>query len=288
MTHFKLNQFKINAESKNSEIKISEADSFEKMEITEFNSPSVQPHSNLEYSSVKSKYGSLATTDLERNFKSQKDSRFKLNPLLRGCLSVEQEERRAIDERIHSRVESLAENAKIRSIQVGYQEGLKNGYDEAYHKTSLACIPVLERLDSLIQEVENAKLEIFHANEKFLIDLIFKISRMVLLKELSIDRDFLLRLSNELVNHVDAKDHIQIKIGIDSQKDNQSKEDLSQDSVILKERLESNYSRFSNIKIELSDQIPKGSCKIETDLNYVDTNIDMQLENIYETLMTNQ
>src|SRR4051812_1327654 len=62
-----------------------------------------------DYAKTRSKYGSLATTDQDRGTRPQKDTRFSLSSLLRKPLSVEEEERRAIEEKVRARVASMAD-----------------------------------------------------------------------------------------------------------------------------------------------------------------------------------
>src|SRR4051794_20746594 len=66
--------------------------------------------------------------------RSQKDTRFSLSSLLRKPLSVEEEERRAIEEKVRARVSSMADEVREKAHAGGYQEGLKKGYEEAFRR----------------------------------------------------------------------------------------------------------------------------------------------------------
>src|SRR5262245_28766687 len=71
------------------------------------------------YAATKSKFGSLSSTDLDRPKKAQKDRRFSINPLLREPLSIEDEERRVIEEKVRARIEAVAEEAKAKAHEQG-------------------------------------------------------------------------------------------------------------------------------------------------------------------------
>src|SRR6267154_1035352 len=75
-----------------------------------------------EYATTRSKYGALAITDKDRSYRSQKDMRFSLSSLLRKPLSVEEEERRAIEEKVRARVSSMADEIREKAHTTGYQE----------------------------------------------------------------------------------------------------------------------------------------------------------------------
>lgn len=227
------------------------------------------------YASVKSRFGALAATDPDRAAKTRKDSRFSLNPLLRDPLSVEEEERRAIEERVRARVSAVAEESKAKAAEQGYQDGLKKGHEEAYKKFQQEGAQRLEAFEKFLRDCETAKQEIYKANEKFLIDLIYQISKMVLLKELKTDREYLQRLAVELIEKVGVRENIRIQI---------SPEDF-ESAGMLKEGLEKNLGALKNLNIESSNQIALGGCKVDTEWNAIDASIETQLKGIHDSLL---
>src|SRR4051812_27273748 len=101
MSKIKANQFDIKSDSKHSaEIKVTPFDVGAEPIVKEFTFEPIKYNGAGTYHSVKSKFGPLAATDPERLSRTQKDRRFQLNPLLREPLSVEQEERRVIEEKV--------------------------------------------------------------------------------------------------------------------------------------------------------------------------------------------
>jgi flagellar assembly protein FliH len=198
-----------------------------------------------------------------------------INPLVRDPLAIEQEEKRVIEEKVRQGVAQLAEAEKKSSFAIGYEEGLSQGYEDAFKKIREENFEKIKQFNQLVNEIDNAKIEIFRANERFLIELIFRIARFVLLKELAVDKEFLLRLAVELVEKVGARDFITLKI---NQEDAEALD-------LLKSGLEKAYGKIENLKIELSAQVKKGGCQIETEWNVIGTHIDTQLAGIYEGIM---
>src|SRR5207302_3843338 len=97
-------------------------------------------------------------------------------------------------------------------------------------------------LENFFGEVDAAKSDIFRANERFLVELVFRIARMVILKELTTDKDYLLRLAKELIDRVGLKENIKVKINPED----------SATIGMLKEGLEKAVAGLKNLSIEAS------------------------------------
>lgn len=228
-----------------------------------------------DYASVKAKYGALAATDAERAARNQKDRRFSLNSLLRDPLSVEEEERRVIEEKVRARVAAVADAAKAKAAEEGYQAGLKKGHEEAFARFREEAQDRIAHLESLLREADSAKEEIYRANERFLQELIYRVARMVMLKELSTDREYVLRLTRELVEKVGVRDNVRIRIHPDD----------AATVGMLKEGLERALGTMKNLNVEVSNQIRRGGCTVETEWNAIDASIETQLQGVYEALV---
>ncbi len=276
MSEFKLGKFKIIHEaSENSDYKVVNFENIQKPVIKEFELNAFNKSNEKEYKTVKEKYGPLASTDHERRNRPQKDRRFSLNPLLRDPLSIEAEEMRAMDERVRARVEEIAQEVKSEADLLGYQEGLKKGYQEAFDKFNKEATANLEQFNRMVAEAESAKLEIFRANERFLMEIIFKIGRTITLKELSTDSGYVLRLATELIGKIGVRDHVTLLIHPDD----------IHTIELLKEGLSKAYDNLTNLKIVPSPQVRRGGCKVETHWNVIDASIDTQIEAIYDALV---
>jgi flagellar assembly protein FliH len=228
-----------------------------------------------DYATTRAKYGKLATTDKDRTYRSQKDTRFSLSELLRKPLSVEEEERRAIEEKVRARVASMADEVREKARTEGYQEGLQKGYEEAFRRFQQEGAERLARFEKLLGEAENAKQEIFRANERYLMELLFRIARTVLLREAQTDRQLVLRLARELIERVGVRENIRIKVHPDD----------AATIEMLKEGIEQALGSMKNLAVEVSNQIKGGGCAVETEWNAIDASIDTQLNGLYEALI---
>lgn len=244
-------------------------------EVRPFDLPPLKKKGAGTYGEVKAKFGPLAATDPDRAAKSKKDSQFTLNPLLRQALSVEQEERRVIEEKVRAQVDSLRDQVLEEARKEGYAAGLRKGFEESSQRMQVQAVDTIKKFEKFLNDLDNAKVDIFQANERFLIELVFRIARKILLKELSVDKDYILRLARELVNQVGARDKITLRISPD---DMQRIEDLRMDLV-------EKFHELKNLTIEASSQIPEGGMRVETDWNSIDTDVNSQIDRLYQALL---
>jgi len=227
------------------------------------------------YEAVKSRYGALAATDNERGSRTQKDRRFSLSELIREPLSVEQEERRVIEEKVRARVAAMSEEAKAEAAAVGYEDGLEKGYQEAFQKFQQEGAERIAEFEKMLQQAESAKQEIFHANERFLVELVFRVARTILLRELKADKEYVVRLAREVVDRVGVRDNVTVKL---------NPEDLTS-ATMLKEGLEKSFGEMNNLNVEASSQVRRGGCIVETEWNLIDASIEEQLQHVYQALI---
>jgi len=184
MSKFKLNNYKITAEpDRVGEVRVKNVDQDQNPEVKDFDFQVFKKSEHSDYKTVKSKYGPLAITDVERTARSQKDRRFSLNPLLKEPLSVDQEEQRILEDKIKSNIQSIAQEAKVQAITAGYQEGLKKGYEEAFKQVKTEGLASVQKFDQLVIEMEGAKDAIFQANEKALVEIVYRIIERTFLRQ---------------------------------------------------------------------------------------------------------
>lgn len=257
------------------ETQIVKFDAESEPEIRPFTFEPIKNDLTSSYASKKERFGALAVTDPERATRSQRDRRFSLNPILKESLSVEEEERRVIEERMRQRIRAIEDEIKSKASEVGYQDGLKKGYLEAYLKFQKEGAERLVEFENLLAEAESAKVTLYRANERFLVELIYRIAKMVLLRELTTDREFVSRLAKDIVERVGVRDNIRIRLHPDDY----------ETANLLREHLDKTLGSMKNVNVEASSVIKRGGCVVETDWNVTDASIEMQLQGVYDALI---
>jgi flagellar assembly protein FliH len=270
-------KFEIREEGSRSEtdIRVLKLDGGAGMQVQQFAPQPLAEKGRNDYATVKKKFGAIAATDPDRHSKSKKDSRFSMNELLRGPLAVEEEERKIIEEKVRARVSAVTEEAANRAREAGYQDGLKKGYDEAYAHTREECAGQIELLNALIEAFENAKVEVFTANERFLIELIYRIAGMIALKEIKQDPQYMTRLCREIIERVGVRENIRVRVN----------PNVLQGTQTLKEDLEATLGKLNNFSVEASPEVDIAGCQVETDWNSLDATLEQQLAGIRAALL---
>lgn len=269
-----LKKFDVREESGNAqEMRVVKLELPDTPTVSEFRVGRIRKPGEGDYAATKAKFGALAATDPDH--KQGPTQKFSINSLLREPLSIEQEERRAIEERVQATVTELAAKAKEEASQLGYQDGLAKGHEEAFVKFKQEAEARMQRFEALMAELENARQEILRANERFLISLVIRISRMVILRELKTDENYIQRLAADLIERVGVRENIKVRI---------SPED-SETLGMLKDGIEKSLGAMKNLSIEVDSKVPQGGCSIETQWNAIDATIDRALEGIAQSLI---
>lgn len=199
---------------------------------------------------------------------------FNLNPLIRSG-SRQEEERRLIEQEVSQRVEALSQQVRAQAAEQGYRDGLAKGHEEAYLEAKQELGEKVRRLEELLQSFESAKISVFAANERFLMELVFRIGKLVLLRELKTDSDFVLRLAREVVEHLGARDQIRLKL---------NPEDIALGESV-RQGLQQTLGTLRNFAIDASAEVALGGCAVETEWGSVDASVETRLQAIYDALV---
>jgi flagellar assembly protein FliH len=206
---------------------------------------------------------------------SQADARFVLSGLAKDALRLEEEERARLEASVQEQVNAIADEAREVGRKQGYDEGFQKGRDDAYAEVRDEFKERLDHLESMIGAVENAKEKMFRASERTLVDIIHHAARMIVLKELSVDREYLGRLAAHLVEKVSIKENLVLKI---NPRDAESLDGLRAQLVAA-------FPGMKNLTIETSELVSGGGCALETQWGAIDASVDTQIARIEQGLL---
>jgi flagellar biosynthesis/type III secretory pathway protein FliH len=205
----------------------------------------------------------------------QKGRRFQVDPILRDLLSVDEETDTEIERRVETKISQLRSDALIQGREEGYEEGYARGKKEAQDTFEAAAQERLARMDAFVEAVEAMKNEVFLANERFLIELVFRIASNILQKEITADPEYVARIVRNVVEKVGVKEQLKL-IASASQ--------LEALYALLPE-LEKKHSSLKNISIEGSSQLEDSDVVIETDWNRIDATLESQLATLHASVV---
>lgn len=223
---------------------------------------------------IKDKKG-VKYKDLQKRFpENRQNSRFQISELARGPLSVNREEelriQKEIAKRLNEQLGKVREEVKKEAFETGFEEGKKLGQQEVL----AASKPMLSSLERLIKQFESMSLDVFRANEEFLIHMVYRLAKSIILREIKEDKDYVRRLTETVLERLGTRENIKVFV---------SPKEISATQT-LKQDLAQNLGELKNISIEIDSEIETAGCRIETDFGEVDARIEVQLENLAQTL----
>ena len=231
-----------------------------------------------DYQFTRQNFGPMAASDEPRVIKARKDSRFVVSHLSREPLAIDAEERRAFEQRVRAEVGALAKETFNTAKSEGYQAGIQEGRQQAYSEAQREVASMLESLASLAESVESHRKRLLDQQERFLMELVFKIARKVCLKELSGDTGYVTRMLHAMVEQAGTRENLRVRISL------QDLESLSS----LRGDLVTRWGELKNLSIEPSAGVAAGACELETDLASYSASLDSQLETIHSALFEGQ
>jgi flagellar assembly protein FliH len=227
------------------------------------------------YAQTRQKYGPLAVTDPEYHNKTHKDARFRLNSLQREPLAVDQEERRVIDSIVSERVRETEIQIRDRAHQEGYEQGLALGREEAMQAARIEGEEILLQLREFVTRIEATKDDLLKASEKLIVELILRFAKSIVLRELSIDRDYVTRLAKQLISSTDLREHLRLKI---------SSKDIENMTQIQSDLMHS-FSDLKNLRIEESPLIQQGGVILESQWSTTDAAVETQIQRLFDAVL---
>lgn len=257
------------------EKKIFKLDQDAVMEIRDFELTNLNPNSSGTFRTP-TLSGKLNTKSSKGNADlPRKDRRFQVDAALRNLIETDVESNLEIETRVKEKVEVLRLQVEAEAREAGYTAGYEQGKSEAKSNFEIESQLKLKRLDSILEGFESRKKEIYDANERFLVELIYRIAGSILQKEILLDPEYLARVVRSVVEKVGVKE--QLKLIVSASK-------IETLYGILPE-LEKRHASLKNISIESSSLLADTDIVIETDWNRVDATLDSQLGSLHEVVL---
>jgi flagellar biosynthesis/type III secretory pathway protein FliH len=279
MSQNKFQKFKTeNVESNVRDFEVSDPSIDRDYRIKAFELPKIKKVGEGDYQHTRQQYGISASTDTSADKTLLKDSRFKLNRVSKKTLSIDEEERRHIEERVQEEIKNVMEESRLKAEKEGFELGVQKGYDSCHKKFQEEGSERLSRFDKVLDAIENASVQILKANEDFLVEVVYRMGKMILLKELAHDRQYVARLISEVIQKVALHENIKIRI---NQADMESVK-------YIKEGVEKTLGKLKNVNIESSEDVKMGGVLVDTEWSAIDATIERQLHGVYQSLQIEQ
>ena len=175
--------------------------------------------------------------------------------------------------------------AKTEAIEIkdnAYKEGHKTGYDEGYQaafqqgeiSAKEEFSPLLETLNSLIQELSGFRKSMYPKVENEMVGMIVDLTKKILGYEISSKKDSVKQMILLAMNSVIDKENMAIRI-------HPSDKGYAEE---FRPELKSLFSEIKNITFEEHSGIERGGCIIDTNFGSVNAQVDQLEEQIDKIL----
>ncbi|NUM87597.1 MAG: hypothetical protein HUU37_00195 [Bdellovibrionales bacterium] len=199
---------------------------------------------------------------------------FRLDGNVAEQLGIEEKRRAEFEQRVQGEIERRWQKASEKAQVEGFQSGLEKGKKQAYEAELPRIQERLNRVEAVLQECDKMRERIFLANEAFLMDLISQVARMVVLKEVELDKEYLHRVVISLLHQLGTKEDMKITVS-------------DQDFAVieaLRGAVEKEFGKLTNTAWEHSPQVPAGGVRIDTRFGVIDASVQTQIENVMRAL----
>lgn len=240
-----------------------------KLEIKPFQPRSLSDRETpREYQEVKVHFGSLANTDRDSH------GHFQLHAASKKLLGVEREELSHIEDRVQAEVTERLRLLEADAYKAGFQKGEEAGFNKSEEEAKAKFDPMIQQLAALMEGFDAIKQDLYHANEKVLIRLVFNVAKQVLLRDLKADPAYVKRLTATVIEKIGAKESVKIRF---------NREDFANLEQI-RDFIKAQFPELKNFQIDPSDDLELGGCKVETDLSRINAAVETQLKAIESSL----
>lgn len=215
------------------------------------------------------KFSSKTAASVSETINKKKFSAFVVHPLVAAHMGLEKREEADREHEIQREMDRRWLEAKEKAEVEGYTTGLNTGKREAYNAEKPRIEDKLRRFDLLLQQIDTMREKIFVANEDFVMKLMAQLMRVIVLKEVELDKDYLKRLVLHLIQQLGEKSDISLTIG-------------ELDVALIKnlrESIEHKFGEMKNLKILTNSEVAAGSCRLETNSVVIDASIENQIRN---------
>ena len=180
-----------------------------------------------------------STVAREREF--AENNNFDIHPILKEKRGVAEQESAVRKEAIENEVRKKLEEVREVAFNQGYQEGKSKGEKDVYEQTKIEASEKLDRLGEVIDEVLKSKIKLIEEEKGQIYDLIHKLAKWIILRELSNDGDYLKRLLDNLAQEIESRSELVVYI------DKKSFENMPEFIDYAQEKLRS----FKNVRVEI-------------------------------------
>ncbi len=195
-----------------------------------------------------------------------------------------EEKKRELEEKLNKyfeekkkEAEEIVNKAKQEEAVIkekAYKEGFSKGYEEGFKKGEEELKNAIFNFTKIIENLKNFEEDVIKKHEQSIVNIILKIVKKIIKSELKANpEEILINNLKEVLKKIIDKGFLEIKI---------NPEDYDLVSQYMKKIRD--IQDIRELNISKSEDIPRGSCIIETNYGTYDGRIDEQIQEIEKVL----
>lgn len=170
-----------------------------------------------------------------------------------------------------ARAEKEAEAIRQKAYEEGWKEGFEKGYREGLEELKER----LKEVEKVILELSNLPSRVLNDYKRWLVDAAFKLAKNIIQAELSIHPQLFLDMLEKLLGQLDEASLITVYLNPEDLAALRIASDL-EEWISLQDRV---------VKLKADPELPKGSCRVESEIELIDANLETCLEEVKRDLL---
>jgi flagellar assembly protein FliH len=149
----------------------------------------------------------------------------------------------------------------------GFAQGEKSGQEAADQRSEA----MLRRLTDTLQELTQLRSQMIHQTERQMVELAVAVARRVVHREVSLDPDLLIAMARVALDRLGDAAKITVR--------------LNPDDFHVTGAARVTQLTASNVTVVADGRVPRGGCRVESDMGILDAGIDAQIHEIAQALL---
>ena len=163
----------------------------------------------------------------------------------------------------HARLAALEREAFAK----GYEQGERSGAEAAAQRAEA----ILRRLTQTLDELTTLRAKMIHQTERQMVQLALAVARRVVHREVSLDPDLLIAVARVALDRLGDSAQVTIRL---------HPEEYEATGAARVAQLTS-----ANVTVVPDARIPRGGCRVESNVGSLDAGVDAQLQEIAHALL---
>ena len=163
----------------------------------------------------------------------------------------------------HARLATLEREAFAK----GYEQGERAGAEAAAQRAEA----ILRRLTQTLDELTTLRVKMIHQTERQMVQLALAVARRIVHREVSLDQDLLVAVARVALDRLGDSAQVTIRL---------HPEEYEATGAARVAQLTS-----ANVTVVPDARIPRGGCRVESNVGSLDAGVDAQLQEIAHSLL---